>query len=108
MSDCIFCKFANKEIHKEFTYETERIMVFPDIHPKSPIHLLIIPKVHVKEFIAVDNDDLLISLMKVVQEMVKKFKLEGKGYRIVINGGGAQEVHHLHIHLQGPIKSQTT
>jgi histidine triad (HIT) family protein len=101
--DCIFCKIASGEVAKEFTYETDDVMVFPDIHPNAPIHLLIIPKLHVKEFVAVDEDSLLLSLMKVVKEMVFKFGLEEKGYRIAINGGGAQQVHHLHIHLQGPI-----
>lgn len=103
MSDCIFCKIASGEIEKEFVHETDEVMVFPDIHPSAPIHLLIIPKVHVKEFVAVEDEALLSSLMKVVREMVFKFGLEDKGYRIAINGGGAQEVHHLHIHLKGPI-----
>lgn len=105
--DCIFCKIANKEIPKEFTHETTEVMVFPDIHPNSPVHLLIIPKVHVKEFSSLDSEDLFVSLMNVVKEMINKFELGDKGYRITINGGGAQEVHHLHIHLQGPINRPT-
>ena len=55
MNDCIFCRIARKEIPKEFTYEDEDIMVFPDINPVKPIHLLIIPKKHIPELHALDN-----------------------------------------------------
>lgn len=101
--DCIFCKIAKREIPKDFTYEDKDIMVFPDIHPIKPVHLLIIPKKHVKEFVAVKETHLFKVVSEVIQKMIKKFKLEGNGYRIVINGGGLQEVNHLHIHLTGPM-----
>ena len=107
MVDCIFCKIANGTIPKEFTYEDEALMVFPDIHPVKPVHLLIVPKKHIPEFMAIENHELLTHIGKVVQEMIKKSKLEEKGHRIVINGGGAQEVDHLHIHLMGPIPKPT-
>lgn len=101
--DCIFCKIANKEIPKEFIYEDEEIMVFPDINPVKPIHLLIIPKSHIKELHVLDNPVLFEKIGKVIQQMILKMQLETKGYRVVINGGGAQVVDHLHIHLMGPI-----
>lgn len=99
--DCIFCKIANKEIPKEFTYEDEDVMVFPDINPIKPVHLLIMPKKHIREF--VDADPVLFEkLGRVIQQMIRKENLEDKGYRIINNGGGAQLVNHLHIHLTGP------
>ncbi len=103
MDNCIFCKIANKEIPKEFTYEDDDIVVFPDISPVKPIHLLVIPKKHVSELVAVDSPELFQKLFTVVQKMIKKEGLEDKGYRIVINGGGAQIIDHLHIHVMGPI-----
>ncbi len=103
MDDCIFCKIARKEIPKEFTYEDDQIMVFPDIKPVKPIHLLIIPKTHIKELHALDNPVLFEKLGTVIQQMVLKMQLENKGYRVVINGGGAQLVDHLHVHLMGPM-----
>ncbi|RJQ36276.1 HIT domain-containing protein [Candidatus Microgenomates bacterium] len=103
MDDCIFCKIARHEIPKEFTYEDESVMVFPDIHPLKPIHLLIVPKKHIEDFLDVKDPDLLEKLFTVVQKMVKKEGLENKGYRIAINGGGAQIINHLHIHLLGPL-----
>jgi len=103
MDNCIFCKIANKEIPKEFTFEDDDVLVFPDISPVKPVHLLVIPKKHISELIAVDSPELFQKLFVVVQKMIKKEGLEDKGYRIVINGGGAQIIDHLHIHLMGPI-----
>lgn len=100
--DCIFCKIANKEISKDFLYEDEDVMVFPDIKPMKPIHLLIVPKQHVKEFVEVKEPILFQKISIVIQQMIRKEGLTDKGYRIVVNGGGAQLVDHLHFHLTGP------
>ncbi len=104
MTDCIFCKIAKKGIPKEFTYEDDEVMVFPDIHPIKPIHLLIAPKKHIPEFVHVEDGAIYTKLFTVVQKMIKKSGLEGKRHRIAINGGGLQEIDHLHIHLMGPIE----
>lgn len=100
--DCLFCKFANHQEPKAFTYEDEDIMVFPDIHPIRPVHLLIVPKQHIATFSHLEDDLILGKIRKVIQDMVKKENLEGKGYRIVVNAGGAQVIDHLHFHLTGP------
>lgn len=101
--NCVFCKIANGEIPKEFTYEDENLMVFPDLHPVKPVHLLIVPKKHIPEFMAIEDHELLQKIGKIIQKMIKEQNLEKKGHRIIINGGGAQEVDHLHVHLMGPI-----
>lgn len=100
---CIFCKIANKEIEKEFTYLDKDIMVFPDINPVAPVHLLIMPKQHFRDFGDFKDDVLLGKIRAIVQKMIKDQNLEGKGYRLVVNGGGAQIIDHLHIHLMGEI-----
>lgn len=100
--DCLFCKFATQTIPKDFIYEDEDIMVFPDIHPIKPTHLLIVPKRHIHAFEDLEDDMLLGKIRKVIQDMAKKHGLQGKGYRIIINAGGAQGIDHLHIHLTGP------
>lgn len=101
MDNCIFCKIANKEIPKEFIYEDEDIMVFPDIKPIKPVHLLIMPKKHVPDFL--DAEPVLFEkLACVIQQMIRREGLQDKGYRLIVNGGGAQIVNHLHIHLTGP------
>ena len=104
MKECIFCRIANKEITKEFTYEDGDFMVFPDINPVKPIHLLIVPKKHVEELLMIDDEEGLMSNMtKVIKKMIIDHKLEDRGYRVIVNGGGAQVINHLHIHLIGPL-----
>ena len=103
MIDCIFCKIRDGIIAKEFIYEDENIMVFPDINPIKPVHLLIIPKRHIKDFSDIKDDNLWGKIRIVLQKMVKKEKLENKGYRVAINGGVAQIIKHLHVHLVGPL-----
>lgn len=76
-------------------------MVFSDIKPIKPVHLLIMPKKHVPDFL--DADPVLFErLARVIQQMIRREGLQDKGYRLIVNGGGAQIVNHLHIHLTGP------
>ena len=103
--DCIFCKIAKVEIPKEFDYIDDEIMVFPDIHPKTPIHLLIVPKKHIEDFLNAP-EELLTKMFKIAKKLIKEKKLENKGYRLTINGGGAQIINHLHLHLLGPLGSK--
>ncbi len=101
--DCIFCKIRDKQIPAKLLYEDEDVMVFPDLNPVKPVHLLIVPKQHIPELLAVEEPVLFQKLFSVVQQMIKREGLKDKGYRVVINGGGAQLVPHLHIHLMGPL-----
>lgn len=103
MKNCIFCKIRDGIIPKEFTYEDEDIMVFPDIYPIKPVHLLIVPKKHIEDFLVMKDKLLMMKLTKIIQEMIRKFGLENKGYRVGVNGGGAQIIDHLHFHLLGPL-----
>lgn len=103
MNDCIFCSIAQGEIPKDFTYEDDDVMVFPDIYPVKPIHFLIVPKKHIADFFELKDNEILIKLRDVAQKLIDEQKLSEKGYRLVINGGGAQVVYHLHIHLLGPL-----
>lgn len=103
MENCIFCKIAKKEIQKEFIYEDDDVMVFPDIHPIKPIHLLIVSKKHIPEFFHIKENSIYTKIFSVVQKIIKESGLEGKRHRITINGGGLQDIDHLHVHLTGPM-----
>lgn len=83
-------------------------MAFYDIHPLKPVHVLIVPKKHVEDFLHLSDKELWNKLKAVAQDMVKKYKLEERGFRISINGGGAQDVLHLHMHMMGPMGSSAT
>ncbi len=103
MENCIFCKIRDRIIPKEFTYEDDDIMVFPDINPIKPIHLLIVPRKHLKDFNDLTDDILFGKIRRIIQQMIQQQGLTDKGYRLVVNGGGAQVIDHLHVHLMGPL-----
>ncbi len=103
MSDCIFCKIANHEMPKEFTYEDSEVMVFPDINPVKPLHFLVVPKKHVSDLLELTDDGLRNKILDTVGKIAKDQGLDGKGFRVVVNGGGAQVIDHLHFHLMGPM-----
>lgn len=98
MSDCIFCKIANGEMGTEFVYEDETAVVFKDLNPKADIHLLVVPKEHVKDLNEC-SDVLIGKLMSVVKKVTGQKDI--KSFRTVINTGkdAGQEVFHLHIHI---------
>jgi histidine triad (HIT) family protein len=101
--NCIFCKIRDGIIEKEFDYQDDDVMVFPDINPLKPVHILVVPKKHVEDFLDFQDEKLYFKIKKVLEKVVKTQKLENKGYRISVNGGGAQLVNHLHFHVVGPI-----
>lgn len=99
--NCIFCKIINGEFGTEFVYETENTVVFKDINPKAPIHLLVCPKIHVASLNELEDKNLMAELLQTVKDVTKKIGL--KSYRTQINTGkeAGQEVFHLHIHILG-------
>ncbi len=101
MGDCIFCKIAQGEIPTEFLYEDDNVVAFKDLYPQAPIHVLIVPKAHYQNFAQCDDSDVLLSMNKAVCALAKKFDLEDKGYRLIMNTGedAGQTVMHLHMHL---------
>ncbi|MGH7246007.1 MAG: HIT family protein [Candidatus Levyibacteriota bacterium] len=100
--DCVFCDVREGKYGTKFLYQDEDVMVFPDIHPIKPIHLLIVPKEHITEFSVLDNDALWTKMRHITKKMIEEQGLSDKGYRLIVNGGGAQVIDHLHIHLTGP------
>lgn len=99
MDNCIFCKIANGEIKTDFVYENDKVVVFKDINPLAPIHLLVVPKKHYADLNEIDDKNILAELLNAVKEVCKK---EGiKSYRTVINTGSesGQEVFHIHVHI---------
>lgn len=99
--NCIFCKIIRGDFNTDFVYENEHLVVFKDINPKAPVHLLVVPRIHVPSLNELDDKNLLGELMLGVKEAAKKVGL--KSYRTQINTGkeAGQEVFHLHIHVLG-------
>ena len=104
MSDCIFCKIANKEIKSDIVYEDDRVVAFNDINPHAPVHILVIPRKHIVGVAeARDEDAELMGHLQLVAARLAKEKVVAEGYRIVVNSGplAGQSVMHLHYHLLG-------
>lgn len=101
--DCIFCKIVKKELPSTPLYEDDDVLAFPDIHPVRPVHILVIPKKHISELLAVEDTAIVQKIFSVAQKLIKEKGLEGKGYRVTNNGGGAQIIDHLHFHIMGPM-----
>lgn len=105
MNDCIFCKISRGDIPKDFKYQDEDILAFDDINPIAPVHLIIIPKKHIEDFFDIDDEKLHVKISNAIKKLIKKTGLNNKGYKIEVNGGGSQDVFHLHFHLYGPRKA---
>ena len=103
MDDCIFCKIIKKELPSKTVFESEDIIAFYDINPASDIHILITPKEHISSMSGIDESKggLLVNMYKVAQKLVIDNNLQDGAYRVLVNGGKAQLVPHLHFHFLG-------
>ncbi|HEY9723155.1 MAG TPA: histidine triad nucleotide-binding protein [Oscillatoriaceae cyanobacterium] len=104
MPNCLFCRIANGEIPADKVLETPDVVVFRDINPQAPTHVLAIPRRHVPAFSALGPDDGAL-LGKLAEALNRVATQEGlsDGYRVVCNNGprAGQSVDHLHLHLLG-------
>ncbi len=125
--DCLFCKIAAGEIGSEVIYEDTEVKVFKDLHPKAPVHLLVIPKTHIQSIAhldpapfvdcasrgdshlvhkrcGVEADQQCYIIAKLIYAAKNAAADQGlKGYKLVFNVGreGGQVIDHLHLHLLG-------
>ena len=101
MIDCIFCKIIAKNIPARICYEDEQVLAFDDIHPKAPLHKLIIPKCHISTLNELTDQALAGHLLLVASKLAKELGVADYGYRVSMNcnHGGGQEVYHVHLHL---------
>ncbi|MBL0700843.1 MAG: histidine triad nucleotide-binding protein [Desulfosarcina sp.] len=103
--DCLFCKIINKEIPSDFIYENDRVVVFRDINPQAPVHLLIVPKKHIRSINDIIDEDLgvISEMIMTARDMAKKESVAESGYKLFFNveKGGGQIIFHLHLHLIG-------
>lgn len=110
MSDCLFCKIASGEINSDIVYQDDDMLVFKDIAPKAPVHLLAIPHRHIENLDTLDADaaTLLAKMLGKMRQIAHDNGLSD-GYRVITNtnAGGGQEVYHLHFHILGDVRQAT-
>jgi histidine triad (HIT) family protein len=105
MGDCLFCRIAAGEVPAQVVMEDDEVVVFRDIAPRAPTHLLVIPRRHISSLadVSVDDGALLGRLLLAAAEAARRAGLAATGYRVVTNcgAGAGQSVFHIHLHLLG-------
>ncbi|MCL2458014.1 MAG: histidine triad nucleotide-binding protein [Desulfobulbus sp.] len=101
--NCLFCKIIRGEIPASKLYEDDDILAFRDIAPQAPVHILVIPKKHLRgpEAVTEEDERVMGKLMRVGNEIALKESIPS--YRLVCNNGvqAGQTVFHLHMHILG-------
>ena len=102
--DCIFCKIVNGDIPSNKVYEDDTVLAFHDIAPQMPVHVIVIPKIHIASAAEVneDNSAVIGHIFEVIPKIAKDLGLDN-GFRIINNCGkdGGQTVGHIHFHILG-------
>jgi len=105
MSEDLFLKIIDREIPAEIVYEDEDVLAFNDINAQAPLHVLIIPKKHIRTLNDItDEDEILVGkLLNVARKIAREKGVADDGFRVVMNcnEGAGQTVFHIHLHLLG-------
>ena len=104
MRDCVFCRIVRGDAPAPIIYQDEDVTAFHDLHPRAPVHILIVPNRHIAGVAEVGPEDgtLLGKLFVVARRLAEQEHIVN-GYRLVVNNGpgAGQSVFHLHVHLLG-------
>jgi histidine triad (HIT) family protein len=105
MTDCLFCKIAQKTMNADIIFEDDRAVAFRDISPQAPTHFLVIPQRHIASLDEIRRDDepLIGHLFAVASKVAAQEGISEQGYRTVVNcgAGAGQSVFHIHLHVIG-------
>lgn len=112
MNDCVFCGIVKGEIPCSLVYQDDVIMAFKDINPLAPVHILIISKQHIEsaQVIYSGNSQIVAHIFEKIPNIAREANIAESGYRVITNIGkdGGQAVPHLHFHLLGGRKLETS
>ncbi|MDD5542257.1 MAG: histidine triad nucleotide-binding protein [Acidobacteriia bacterium] len=102
---CLFCRIVRREAPGKIVFEDDLVTAFEDVHPRSPTHVLIVPRKHIESLDALGSEDesLIGHLHMVAAQLARDRGIQKTGYRTVINTGAhaGQSVFHIHLHLLG-------
>jgi histidine triad (HIT) family protein len=103
VQDCPFCQIATEKDQSRVIYEDDQLLAFEDIHPQAPLHILIVPRRHIRNLLELEEGDesLMGRLVRVANQIARERKVDRSGFRLVVNCNphGGQTVDHLHLHL---------
>jgi histidine triad (HIT) family protein len=101
--DCIFCAIGTRQHRASVVFEDETVVVFMDLNPITPGHLLVIPRKH-----AVGLEDLDRAtgahVWSVGHDMARalrrsSFRCEGINVFLCDGEAASQTVFHFHLHV---------
>lgn len=108
MDNCIFCKIIKGEIPSAKVYEDEYVYAFKDIHPAAPVHVLVVPKVHIDSLEGLNEENIqnVAYIHMGIKKVAEILEINKTGYRVIVNcgEGAGQTVFHLHYHVLGGVK----
>lgn len=108
MDNCLFCRIIKGEIPSIKVYEDEYVYAFKDINPATPIHVLVVPKVHIENLEALNDENIenVTHIHRGIKKVTEITGINKDGYRVIVNcgEGAGQTVFHLHYHVLGGIK----
>jgi histidine triad (HIT) family protein len=104
-TDCIFCKIINGDLPADFIHKGDSLVVFKDINPHAPVHLLIVPRKHIRSIndLTTGDETIISKMVTTGKEMAANMSISKSGYKLLFNveRGGGQVIFHLHLHLIG-------
>lgn len=102
--NCLFCQIVNGQKPAKIIYSNENVVAFHDIRPEAPVHILIVPRKHIRSIndITEEDRDIVAEMFYVARDLAKQLNTE-KGYKLLFNveRGGGQIIWHVHLHLIG-------
>jgi histidine triad (HIT) family protein len=105
MQDCVFCKIINRDLPSNIIYEDDAVIAFKDLQPAAPVHVLIVPKIHIESVrdINEENAGIIGRIHLAANKIAEKTGIYDRGFRLINNCGSdaGQTVFHLHYHLLG-------
>ena len=111
MTDCLFCKIIEGTIPSKKVFEDDYVYAFRDIEPMAPVHILVVPKIHIPSADGVTAEN-SVYVARIFEAIPKIAAAEGlaNGYRVITNCGedACQTVKHLHFHILGGKKLPET
>lgn len=105
MTDCLFCKIVSGEVPADIVFQDEDVVAFRDVNPQAPVHVLVVPRVHIAGFDEIDpeHEVLVGRVARAAARIAAREGIAGSGFRAVVNRGpdAQQSVPHLHLHVLG-------
>jgi histidine triad (HIT) family protein len=102
MKDCIFCEIANGDQSK-LVWQNDVAAAFKSISPQAKVHLLVVPKQHVKNIDGLEDEKLAGQMIMAVREVIKQYGLV-EANKILVQG---LEIDHLHFHVMSDSRYRT-